>query len=136
MNKRLLQLICGCVCAVVLMGCQTSQVKIDDSTTAAELVQRGQAAYEWNRYKQAEQYYQAILERYPNDIEKVCEAQYEIARIHYKKRQYDLARTEMEALRERYDTPEAAILPSKFKKLADIVLDQIADKEQGVLRRD
>jgi outer membrane protein assembly factor BamD (BamD/ComL family) len=121
-----------CVCA----SCQTGPVKIEDAITAAELVQRGQAAYDWNRYAQAAQYYTAILERFPFDIEKTCEAQYEIARIHYKQNQYDKAREEMEALRERYNTAEAEILPSKFKILSEIVLVQIDEKQHGLLKKD
>jgi outer membrane protein assembly factor BamD (BamD/ComL family) len=119
----------------VCASCQTGPVKIEDDITAAELVQRGQAAYDWNRYAQAAQYYTAILERFPFDIEKTCEAQYEIARIHYKQNQYDTAREEMEALRERYNSAEAEILPSKFKILSEIVLAQIDEKQQGLLKK-
>ena len=124
------------VMLLVCAACQTGPVKIEDDISAAELVQRGQAAYDWNRYAQAAQYYAAILERFPFDIEKTCEAQYEIARIHYKQNQYDRAREEMEALRMRYDTAEAEILPSKFKILSEIVLAQIDEKQQGLLKKE
>jgi outer membrane protein assembly factor BamD (BamD/ComL family) len=97
------------------------------------LIQQGQAAYEWNRYGQAVQYYEAILERFPDDIDRVCEAQYEIARIHYKQKKYGEAREEMSALRARYDTGEAEILPSKFKILSDIVLAQIDEKWNQII---
>jgi outer membrane protein assembly factor BamD (BamD/ComL family) len=116
-----------------LMSCYTGPVKLDDDMAASELIQQAQAAYDWNRYKQAIQYYEALLERYPDDIDRVCEAQYEVARIHYKQRKYAQARSEMELLRGRYDSPEGEILPTKFKILADIVLGQIDEKQNQII---
>jgi outer membrane protein assembly factor BamD (BamD/ComL family) len=119
--------------AALFASCYTGPVKLSDDVTAAELIQQGQAAYEWNRYEQAAQYYAAILERFPDDIDRVCEAQYEIARIHYKQKKYGQAWEEMSALRARYDTAEAEFLPSKFKILSDIVLAQIAEKRKQII---
>jgi outer membrane protein assembly factor BamD (BamD/ComL family) len=119
--------------AVFFVSCYTGPVKLSDDITAAELIQQGQAAYEWNRYGQAVQYYEAILERFPDDIDRVCEAEYEIARIHYKQKKYGQAREKMQALRTRYDTGEADILPSKFRILSEIVLAQIDEKQKQII---
>jgi outer membrane protein assembly factor BamD (BamD/ComL family) len=119
--------------AVLFLSCYTGPVKLSDNITAAELIQQGQAAYEWSRYGQAVQYYDAILERFPDDIDRTCEAQYEIARIHYKQKKYSQARSEMEALRARYDTEEGEILPTKFKILSEIVLGQINEKQNQII---
>ncbi|MDR2659194.1 MAG: tetratricopeptide repeat protein [Spirochaetaceae bacterium] len=118
---------------MLFLSCYTGPVKLSDNITAAELIQQGQAAYEWSRYGQAVQYYDAILERFPDDIDRTCEAQYEIARIHYKQKKYSQARSEMEALRARYDTEEGEILPTKFKILSEIVLGQINEKQNQII---
>jgi outer membrane protein assembly factor BamD (BamD/ComL family) len=119
--------------AVFFVSCYTGPVKLSDDVTTAELIQQGQAAYEWNRYGQAVQYYEAILERFPDDIDGTCEAEYEIARIHYKQKKYSQAREEMSALRARYDTEEAEILPAKFRILSEIVLAQINEKQKQII---
>ncbi|MDR1095279.1 MAG: tetratricopeptide repeat protein [Spirochaetaceae bacterium] len=127
------QLLAAAGAAFLAVSCYSGPVKLADGVTAAELIQQGQAAYEWNRYAQAVQYYEAVLERFPEDIDRVCESRYEIARIHYKQKKYVQARAEMEALRDRYDTGEGETLPTKFKILSEIVLGQIADKQKQII---
>ncbi|MDR1221104.1 MAG: tetratricopeptide repeat protein [Treponema sp.] len=131
MNRRFF--VVAVLLAAGLAACYSGPVKIADNVTAAELIQQGQAAYEWNRYGQAVQYYEAILERFPDDIDRTCESQYEIARIHYKQKKYTQAREEMETLRARYDTDEGEILPTKFMILSEIVLGQIGDKQKQII---
>jgi hypothetical protein len=58
----------------------------------------------------------------------ICQAEYEIAFIHYKQKKYDAARGEFEALLVRYNTPDEELLPAQFKKLATIVLARIDEK--------
>jgi outer membrane protein assembly factor BamD (BamD/ComL family) len=130
MYKQLL--ICAAL-AVALASCHTGPLKLSDDVTAAALIQQAQSAYDWNRYSLAIQYYEAVPERFPDDIDQVCEAQYEIARIHYKQKKYAQAREEMEALRNRYDTEEGEILPTKFRILSEIVLGQIGEKQKQII---
>jgi hypothetical protein len=94
------------------------------------MIQRAQEASDKSRYGLALEYYQALLERHGSDLELVCTAEYEIAFIHYKQKKYTVARTELNALLERYNTPEEPLLPRRFKRLASIVLEQIDGKEQ------
>lgn len=103
---------------------------ITDETTPAEIIQRAQEASDKNRYGLALNYYQALLERFPGDIELICTAEYEIAFIHYKQKKYTQARQELNALLERYDTPNELLLPRQFKRLAVIVLERITEKER------
>jgi outer membrane protein assembly factor BamD (BamD/ComL family) len=133
MNKRLIAIGGAVLGAVFFVSCYSGPVKLADGVTAAELIQQGQSAYEWNRYGQAVQYYEAILVRFPDDIDRACEAQYEIARIHYKQKKYNIAREEMEELRARYETVDGEILPTKFKILSEIVLGQIAEKQKRII---
>jgi outer membrane protein assembly factor BamD (BamD/ComL family) len=104
-------------------------VSIPEDLSAAELVQRAQEASGLSRYNQAFQYYQAILDRYPDDIEMRCAAEYEIAFIHYKQKDYETAQTEFNALLERYTGPDAAQLPPKYQILSKSILAEIAEKQ-------
>lgn len=115
---------------VTVATCATGPVKIPDEITPAELIQRGQEASDRNRYNQALQYYQALLDRNPTNIDLVCAAEYEIAFIHYKQKKYPQAKEEFNALLERYDTLDAELLPQQFKTLSNIVLERIAGKEK------
>ncbi|GHU79901.1 hypothetical protein FACS189462_5650 [Spirochaetia bacterium] len=118
------------VIMVTVATCATGPVKIPDEITPAELIQRGQEASDRNRYNQALQYYQALLDRNPTNIDLVCAAEYEIAFIHYKQKKYPQAKEEFNALLERYDTLDAELLPQQFKTLSNIVLERIAGKEK------
>ncbi|MDR2632445.1 MAG: tetratricopeptide repeat protein [Treponema sp.] len=113
---------------LVMVSC-VSTLYIPEHLSPAELIQKAQEASDRNKYKQALQYYEAIIERYPSYIDEVCAAEYEIAFIHYKQRQYELAKSEFQALLSRYDSPDAELLPLQFKKLTEIVLAKIAAKE-------
>jgi outer membrane protein assembly factor BamD (BamD/ComL family) len=121
--------------ATILYGCKSATAKTE-GLTASELIQRGQEAYDWNNYKLAYQYYSAISSNYPQNIDLVCEAEYEVAHIHYKQRKYSLAREEMDALLDRYDEAGSELLPAKFKILAGIVLTAINEKEKKIIAED
>jgi outer membrane protein assembly factor BamD (BamD/ComL family) len=123
---KLSTLAAGLVLALGLGACATGQLR--EAETPEELIQYGQEAMDRNRYKLALAYYELILERFPGNDSVICAAEYEIAFIHYKQKKYDLARTEFQALLGRYDTPDEELLPSQFKILTNIVLEQIDAK--------
>jgi len=112
-------------------ACATGKLNISQDLTPSELIQRAQEASDRNRYNYALQYYQALLERNLTNIDLVCTAEYEIAFIHYKQKKYVQARTEFNALLERYNTPEERYLPQQFKLLSLRVLERIDEKEQS-----
>jgi outer membrane protein assembly factor BamD (BamD/ComL family) len=112
-----------------IAACASSMLIAED-LSPAEIIQRAQEASDRNRYKLALQYYQALLERNPTNIDLVCTAEYEIAFIHYKQKKYTDARMELNALLARYNTPDEELLPPQFKRLANIVLDRITEKEK------
>lgn len=105
-----------------LVSCASAPVVIPEELTPMELVQRAQDATDKNQYDTAIQYYQAILDRYPDDMEMVCTAEYEIAFIKYKQHKYDEAKAGFTALLERYNQPDAEFLPAQYKILAEKVL--------------
>ena len=117
--------------AMVLTACATGTLVISQDLSPSELIQRAQEASDKNRYKQALQYYQALYDRNLTNIDLVCAAEYEIAFIHYKQRKYDQSRAELNALLDRYNSPDEAFLPPQFKLLANKVLERISEKEKS-----
>ena len=117
--------------AILIVSCATRQVIIPEDLSAAEIIQRAQEASDRNRYNTSLQYYETILERFPGSTEYVLAAEYEIAFIHYKRRNYSLSRTGFNAILERYNDPDAALLPPQYEVLANIVLGRIEEREAG-----
>jgi outer membrane protein assembly factor BamD (BamD/ComL family) len=111
--------------SVALLGCASAATTIPEGLSPGELVQRAQEESDKSRYDIAANYYNAILERFPDDRAAVCGAQYEIAFIHYKQKKYIEAEGEFYALINRYDSPDGALLPQKYFILSNIVLENI-----------
>jgi len=115
--------------AFLLFSACASTVNISEELSPAEIIQRAQEASDRNRYKTALQYYRTLLERNRGNIDLVITAEYEIAFIHYKQKKYQQARTELNQVLEYFNTPDEELLPQQFKKLSQIVLDRITEKE-------
>ncbi|MDR2738662.1 MAG: hypothetical protein LBB68_02380 [Treponema sp.] len=118
------------LCVLFIANCGSGPATISDTITSAELVQRAQEASDRNRYKQSLRYYEIILERFPTNNDYVCAAEYEIAFIHYKQKKYDLSESEFNDLLARYDTPDAELLPQKYRILANIVIARINERKK------
>jgi outer membrane protein assembly factor BamD (BamD/ComL family) len=134
MNVKFVSFTFGAFCFFTfgfLISCQTIPKDIPTDLTPSELVQKAQDAADKNNYKSAETYYDVILERYPLNNEFVCISQYEIAHLHYKQRKWDLAKSELLALLDRYTKADAELLPAKYKTLSNIVLEEIREKQAG-----
>jgi len=110
-----------------------SNLNISEDLSPAELIQRAQEASDRNRYNTAMQYYQALRERNYNNIDLVITAEYEIAFIHYKQSKYEQAREELNAVLEYYNSLDEELLPQQFKRLSQIVLRSIEEKESRSL---
>jgi outer membrane protein assembly factor BamD (BamD/ComL family) len=108
-----------------LVSCASAPVVIPEDATPMELIQRAQDASDKNQYDVAIQYYQAILDRYSNNIEMVCTAEYEIAFIKYKQKKYAEAKAGFTALLKRYEAVDAEFLPAQYKILSEKVLAKI-----------
>ena len=115
--------------AILAASCASRPGVIPEDLTTMELIQRGQEASERGRYRVALQYYEAIIERFPHDIDSICAAEYEIAFIHYKQKKYDIAKTEFNNLLERYNIPDEELLPPQFKILSQKILARITEIE-------
>ena len=121
--------------ALCFAACATSALNIPEDLTPAELIQRAQEASDKNRYNLALQYYTVLLERNRTNIDLVCTAEYEIAFIHYKQKNYSQAKDGFNSLLERYEGPEGDLLPPQFKRLATLVLERISEREKPILER-
>jgi len=113
---------------LLFLGCAT-RVYIPENLSPAELIQRAQEAMDRNRFNVAAQHYQALLDRNRHNIDLVITAEYHIAFIYYRQGRYDLARAGFVAMLEHYDSPDAELLPQHFRRLAQIVLERIDEKE-------
>jgi outer membrane protein assembly factor BamD (BamD/ComL family) len=107
------------------ISCASGGTAIAEDLSPEKLVQLAQEESDNNRYSAAERYYNAILERFPDDKTAVCGARYEIAFIHYKQKNYSLAEEEFDAVINSYDEPDGDLLPQKYFILSNIVLDNI-----------
>ncbi|MCL2093945.1 MAG: hypothetical protein FWH12_07090 [Treponema sp.] len=117
------------ILASLAVSCATRQIDIPYDLTPMELIQRAQEASDRNRYGISMQYYEAILERFPFDIDNIIAAEYEIAFIHYKQNRFDTARVQFEEILARYDNPDGALLPPQFRILSGIVLANMDEIE-------
>ena len=114
---------------ILLFSACASTLNISEDFSPAELIQRAQEASDRNRYNTALQYYEALLDRNRSNIDLVITAEYEIAFISYKQKKYQQARSQLNAVLEYYNTPDEELLPPQFKRLAQIVLESITEKE-------
>jgi len=116
---------------VLIFSACTTTVTMSDDMSPAELIQRAQEASDKNRYYTAMQYYDVLhdLGRQTQNIDLIITAEYEIAFIHYKQKNYQVAREELNAVLEYYNTPDEELLPQQFKRLSQIVLESIDEKE-------
>ena len=133
--KRYCQKLPALVAALILSACASSGVTIPQNLSPAELIQRAQEASDKNKYSTALQYYEALRERNPGNADLICNAEYEIAFIHYKQKKYALAKEEFNALLERYNAPGGEYLPQQFKLLAKKVLERIEEKENPARKK-
>ena len=106
-------------------GCKTTQVNIPEGLNPAEFFQKAQEASSNGKYDIALTYYTTFLERYPDDIQRGIEAEYEIAFIAYKRHDFDKAKQLFEELLDRYSIDASQVLPSWPKVLAQKVLKEI-----------
>jgi outer membrane protein assembly factor BamD (BamD/ComL family) len=109
----------------LLLSCQSVPTEIPDDLTQVELIQSAQEAADQENWEAAIAYYQAIVDRFPQDRPGTATALYEIAFIHYKTGDTEAAQSEFEQLLGMYDF-EANLLPEWPKILAERLLSEIA----------
>ena len=97
---------------ICIVGCSTVPSEIPTDIEPKEYFQRAQeAVVERGDYDTALRYYETFVERHGDDIQLTVEAEYEIAFIHYKQGEIDLAKAEFDALIDKYFSDNAQLLP-------------------------
>lgn len=109
----------------LLTGCQTAPEEIPEDLEPAEYFQRAQEAVDSKQYETALAYYEAVVERYPDDPATQVQAQYEIAFITYKMGNGERAVELFNELLARYEESDAGTLPQWPRVLAEKVRDNI-----------
>jgi outer membrane protein assembly factor BamD (BamD/ComL family) len=109
-------------------ACTSGPIVVPDDMSPSEIIQRAQEASDRNRFDDAKQYYEVLLDRFGSSIDMVCTAEYEIAFLNYKQKNFTEAQSGFEQLLARYEGPDAILLPQHFRILAEKVMEKmIAD---------
>jgi outer membrane protein assembly factor BamD len=109
---------------VLFAACQSVPTEIPDDLTMSELVQLAQEAADDENNEAAIAYYQAVLERFPQDAVASTTARYEIAFLQYKNGELESARAGFEALLGLYDFDQG-VLPLWPKVLAEKLIAEM-----------
>lgn len=122
--KRILLLL---VVVVSLAACKTVPTEIPDDLSEAELIQLAQESADGENWEAALAYYQAVLDRFPQNKGVTVAAQYEMAFIEYRRGNVEAAQAGFEQLLGVYDF-EGDALPQWPKFLAERLLEEIQAK--------
>jgi len=140
MNLKALPRLCATIACTALIasiiGCKTvpDPESVPPDASVAELSQLGQSALDDDNYKAAEVYYQIIIDRYGSDMGSRTAAEFEIAHLRMKKKDWADAKARLEAIIARYETTGGAELPPEYLVLARNDLSRIpgsAETESG-----
>ena len=112
-----------------LAACHSTPDYIPEDLQPREYFQLAQeAVVERQDYDTALFYYQTFLERFPTDIQRTVEAEYEIAFIRYKQKD-PRAEQLFRDLLARYDREGAELLPGWPRVLAEKLLKNITEED-------
>lgn len=119
--KKLLSMIL--ISSFLLVSCYTADTKLEEDTPKEIYFKKAQEymAYSW--YQEAIKTYELFIERFPDDLEGVYTARYEIAFIYYKDRKYTKAQDEFLEL---LSVPQGA--PEWIPVLSTRILEEIGNK--------
>lgn len=113
--------------SLLLTGCRTVPESVPEGISEAELLQLGQSSLDNSNYKAAEFYYTKVIEIYGQNISSVVAAEYELAHIKIKRKDFSTAKPALQHILAYYNDPQtASVLPPAYKKL---VLNDLAKCE-------
>ncbi len=123
------------VCAAALLlfsGCAGTSEEIPEDLEPIEYFQQAQqAASEKNDYIRAIQYYETFIERYPDDLQRIVMAKYEIAFLNYKRGRSNVALQQFDELLTYYENEGSTVLPRWPRILAEKVQDNIREQQRN-----
>ncbi len=116
---------------IIIISCKSVPVTIDEDLPPADFFQLAQEAVSVrNDYNTALVYYQTFIKRYPDEIQKIAEAEYEIAFIYYSKNDYETAKKLFQKLLDKYKEPGAELLPGWPHVLSIKLLKKIEEEKK------
>ncbi|MBP5443698.1 MAG: hypothetical protein IKI90_07510 [Treponema sp.] len=99
-----------------------------------QIIQLAQNATDQGNTKLARYYYEQLLEKHGNEADIYIEANYELAHLDIKKKNYDDAVPRLDQILYIYNNVAPGVLPGKFKKLAAIDLAKVPEAEVTRIR--
>ncbi|MCR5724360.1 MAG: hypothetical protein K6G80_04645 [Treponema sp.] len=115
--------------AVLSFASCTSTQPIADDMSAQELIQNGQSSFETGNYKMSLRYFNAVVERYSDNLAVCIEAKYEIAHLYMKKKMYSSAVPVFEEICEIYKNVTPGVLPAAYEKLSQLELAKLTPEQ-------
>lgn len=113
----------------LVTSCQSAPKDIPQNLSAEELINLAQASYDAGNVKAAQTYYETIIIRYGDQMDKLVEAEYEIAHLKVKQKKWQQAIPDLQRILSYYETDTTGALPAAFKKLAELDLAKVPEKE-------
>jgi len=122
------------VSLLLTAGCASTGQEIPQDLEPIEYFQRAQKiATEQSDYVLAIKYYETFIENYPDDLQRIVMAKYEIAFLNYKRSRYKLAMQQFDELLTYYESEGSTVLPRWPKILAEKVQANIRDQHSSNL---
>lgn len=120
---------------LALLSCRTVPTEIPEDLTQAELVQLAQESADQENWDAALAYYQAVLDRFPQDRAATVAARYEMAFIEYKRGDLTEAQAGFEQVLGFYDFDSAG-LPQWPRVLASRLLQDVLARREALSAAD
>lgn len=116
---------------VMFVICSCNSVpEIPPSATSTQLIQLGQDALSLKNYVAAETYYNAVIQRYGMDTKVYIEARYELGHMYLQQKKYQEAYRNFSEILEIFENAEYGSIPASFKKLAQMGIENIPEKNR------
>ena len=113
---------------LLITSCASGPREIDETLNPAELFQLAQEASDNKDYDTAIKYYNVFIDKHSSDIQRLVEAEYEIAFITFKQGNFIKAKELFTELLSRYSGEGAQVLPAWPMVLSKKLLKEIEDK--------
>ena len=104
--------------------------EIPPSATSTQLIQLGQDSLSLKNYVAAETYYNAVIQRYGMDTKVYIEARYELGHMYLQQKKYQEAYRNFSEILEIFENAEYGSIPASFKKLAQMGIENIPEKNR------
>lgn len=131
--KKIFLILTTLTLSLSLFSCMTIK-EIPADKTAAQILQLGQNAASTRSFKNAEFCFNTVLDRFGSDPLTFVQATYELGHIYTKQKKYEKATKAFNDILAVSDATMGAI-PPKYKKLATIGLERIAEETAPKIKK-